>query len=41
MSDTEIIEIKKKLEEHEKRIFQLESLFHDKPETAKKKISVN
>ncbi|MBI5892662.1 MAG: hypothetical protein HZB79_03245 [Deltaproteobacteria bacterium] len=40
MSDTEIVEIKKKLEEHEKRILQLESLFNDKPETVKKKISV-
>ncbi len=40
MSDTEIVDIKKKLEEHEKRILQLESLFNDKPEAVKKKISV-
>ncbi len=40
MSDTELVEMKKRLEEHEKRILQLESLFNDKPEAVKKKISV-
>lgn len=40
MSDNEINEIKRKLEEHEKRISHLERLFQDKPETVKKKISL-
>ena len=38
--DEEIIEIKKKLEEHEKRISKLESLSQTKPETIEKKHSV-
>lgn len=38
--DEEIIEIKKKLEEHEKRITKLESLSQTKPETIEKKLSV-
>ena len=38
--DKEIIEIKKKLEEHEKRISKLESLSQTKPETIEKKLSV-
>jgi hypothetical protein len=36
----EIAEIMKRLEEHEKRIVQLESLVHTKPEAIKKKISI-
>lgn len=38
--DEEIIEIKKKLEEHEKRISKLESSFQTKPETIKKELSI-
>ena len=41
MSDNEINEIKRKLEEHEKRISHLERLFQDKPEVDKKKTSIN
>lgn len=41
MSENEIAEIKKKMEEHEERILRLEGLFQDKPETPKKKISIN
>jgi hypothetical protein len=39
-SNEEIMEIKKKLKEHEKRISELESLFQKEPETVKKKISI-
>lgn len=39
-SNEEIMEIKKKLEEHEGRISKLESLSQTKPETVKKKISI-
>lgn len=40
MSDEEIIEIKKKLEEHNERISKLESLFQAKPEAIRKEVSV-
>ncbi|MCK4352736.1 hypothetical protein KAW65_04935 [candidate division WOR-3 bacterium] len=40
MYNEEIMEIRKKLEEHEKRISKLESLFQTKPETVKKKLSI-
>jgi len=40
MSDEEIIEIRKKLEEHEERISKLESVSQTKLETVKKKISI-
>lgn len=40
MSDEEIIEIRKKLEEHEERISKLESVSQTKPEIVKKKISI-
>lgn len=40
LSDEEITEIKKKLEDHEKRISKLESLSQTKRETVKKKISI-
>jgi len=39
-SNEEIMEIKKKLKEHEERISKLESLSQTKPETVKKKISI-
>lgn len=39
-SDKEIIEIKKKLKKHEKRISKLESLFQIEPKFKKKKISI-
>ena len=38
--DKEIMEIKKKLEEHDDRISKLEGLLQKKPEVAKKKISI-
>lgn len=38
--DEEIMEIKKKLEEYDKRISKLESLSQTKPESVKKKISI-
>lgn len=40
ISEEEIKRLMKKIEEHEKRISELEISFHVKPETAKKKISV-
>ena len=39
-SEKDIMEIKKKLEEHEERLSKLESLIQTKPEVAKKKISI-
>lgn len=39
-SDEEIMEINKKLEEHEERISKLESLFQTKPEVVKKEVSI-
>lgn len=39
-SNEEIMEIKKKLKEHEERISKLESVSQTKPETVKKKISI-
>lgn len=39
MTEEEIKKIKEKLEEHENRIFKLESLFQAKSEIAKKKLS--
>ena len=39
-SNEEIMEIKKKLKEHEERISKLESASQTKPETVKKKISI-
>ncbi|MCK4353921.1 MAG: hypothetical protein KAW83_01590 [Dehalococcoidia bacterium] len=38
--DEEIAEIKKKLEEHDKRLSNLESLFQAKPEAIEKQISI-
>jgi len=38
--DEEIVEIKKKLEEHDKRLSNLESLFQAKPEAIEKQISI-
>lgn len=38
--DEEIAEIKKKLEEHDKRLSNLESLFQAKPEVVEKQISI-
>lgn len=40
MPNEEIMEIKKKLEEHEERISKLESSFQAKPEAVKKEVSV-
>ena len=40
MLDEEVIEIRKKLEEHEERISNLENVSQKKPETVKKKISI-
>ena len=40
VSNEEIMEIKKKLKEHEERISKLESLFKKEPETVKKIISI-
>lgn len=40
MSKEEVVEIKKKLEEHEERILKLERLFQTKPEIVNKKISI-
>ena len=40
MLNEEMIEIKKKLEEHEERISKLESSFWAKPEVVKKEVSV-
>jgi len=39
LSNEEILRIEKKLEEHDKRLSKLESLFQARPEAAKKKIS--
>lgn len=39
-SDEEIMEMKKKLEEHEERISKLESLSQTKPEAVKKEVSI-
>jgi len=40
VSNEEIVEIKKKLEEHEKRISRLESSFQAEPGAVKKKVSI-
>lgn len=40
MPNEEIVEIKKKLEEHEKRISKLESSFQSEPEAVKKEVSI-
>jgi len=40
MENEETIQIKKKLEEHEKRIIKLENLFQSKPEPVKKELSI-
>lgn len=40
LSEEEILRVEKKLEEHDKRLSKLESLFQARPEVAKKEISV-
>ena len=39
-ANEDIVKIKKKLEEHENRISELESLFRTKPEAVKKEVSI-
>jgi len=40
VTNEDITEMKNKLEEHEKRISKLESIFQEKPEPAAKKVSI-